>query len=467
MAHGHLDTLSAADESYLHRESATTQMHIGGVALFDGTAPSHEDFVAHVTGRLSLVPRYRQRVVAPPGGLGRHRWVDDRAFDIDFHIRREALPPPGGDDELRLLAAQVFSQRLDRARPLWELLLVEGFASERFAIINKTHHTLIDGVSGVDLMTVLFDATREPRVVEQQTWAPRRAPSAASLSASVAEGYARTAAGLTESAARAARRPRGAFGKVSESLSAMTESTLSAALRPMTASPLNVAIGAHRRLAFAPTRLDDFKLVKTALGGTVNDVVLTVVAGALRAWYESRGLATSGVTLRAGVPVSTRSAQDAGEFGNQVSLVVAPLPLQVADPVERLDRISKAMLEIKRSRQAVGAKTMIELQGFAPATILAQASRLPFSDRLYNVVVTNVPGPQLPLYILGHELTTLYPLPPLIGDRAVAIAVISYNGAVSFGLLGDYDALPDIDVIAEGVQSSLAELVERAAALTQ
>jgi len=462
VAHGHLDSLSAADESYLHRESATTQMHIGGVALFEGTPPGHVELLQHVGGRLALVPRYRQKVVAPPAGMGRHRWVDDGAFDIDFHVRRAALPAPGGEDELRSLAARIFSQRLDRSRPLWEMLLVEGFAHARFAIINKTHHTLIDGVSGVDLMTVLFDPTREPREVAQEPWLPRPSPSAASLSASVAGGYARAAAALPERAARAARRPRSTMARVGGSLGAMTESTLGAALRPMGSSSLNVRVGGHRRIAFTLAQLDDFKLVKDAFGGTVNDVVLTVVSGALRRWYETRGERTRGVTLRAGVPVSTRSAGDEGEFGNQVSLVVAPLPLHIADAVECLGVISKAMRGIKRSRQAVGAQAIIELQGFAPPTILAQASRLPFSDRLYNVVVTNVPGPQLPLYVLGRELTALYPLPPLIGDRAVAIAVISYNGGVSFGLLGDFDALPDIDVIAAGIAATLAELVERA-----
>jgi diacylglycerol O-acyltransferase len=454
-----MDRLTPVDAGFLHQEGPTTHMHVGGVALFEGPPPTHRELLDHIRHRLPLVPRYRQKIVTPPLWLGRQRWIDDPNFNLEYHVRHTALAAPGEEEQLRRLAARIYSQALDRSKPLWEMWLVEGVSGGRFALITKNHHALVDGIAGVDLMTTLFDTTRKPR---EQTpgddWNPRPQPGPSELSVT---GLRETAgalgamAGLPLRAAAAAVQPGKAAGQVAKMLEAVADVARGAILAPAPPSPLNVPITPHRRLAFAAARLEDFKAVKNAFGGTVNDVVLTAVAGALRRFYEFRGEDTEGVTLRVAVPVSTRG-DDHGAFGNRVTQVVAPHPL------ERLQVIRRAMDGIKDSKQAMGAEAIVGMQDFAPPTILAQASRLNFNNRLFNLLVTNVPGPQMPIYALGRELQTTYPIAFLAGDRALAIALLSYNGGVYFGLLADYDALPDIDVIVDGLEHALAELVELA-----
>jgi WS/DGAT/MGAT family acyltransferase len=456
-----MDRLTAIDASFLHQESPATHMHIGGVATFQGPPPSVDELLRHVAGRLSLVPRYRQKIVAPPLGLGRQHWVDDPNFRLDYHVRNTALPHPGGDVELRRLTARIFSQALDHNRPLWELWLVERLEGGRFALINKTHHALVDGVSGVDLMTMLFDIDREPRAVEAEPWYPRPEPTPVALSAAAVRGWGATLSRLPVRAAAAAANRRGLLDRTREAVEGVAEvawTTLNSA--PET--PLNVPITPHRRLEFVAAQLEDFKLVKNAFGGTVNDVVLTAVAGGLARFFERRGMPTDDLELHACVPVSTRGSDQRGTLGNQITQLVVPLPIYLDDAVERLARVSAEMAGVKESRQALGAEMIAAAQDFAPPTILAQASRLNFSKRLYNLLVTNVPGPQFEIFLLGRPMECVYPIAFLAGERALAIGVMSYNGTVNFGLIADHDAVPDLSVIATGIERALVDLVSLA-----
>ncbi len=459
----HLDRLSGVDAAFLHQEGAATHMHIGGIAVFTGPPPSYVELLEHVRSRLHLVPRYRQRLATPPFGLGRQRWIDDPRFNLEYHVRHSALPAPGDEDRLLRLAARVFSQRLDRSKPLWELWMVEGLADGSFALVSKTHHALVDGIAGVDLMTTLFDPEAQPRdLAPREPWVPEPSPSAAQLTAISLEGSVRSAAMQPLRAAAAVAQPARALSQTRETVAALAE-VVRQGWSSAPESPLNVRIGPHRRIAVATARLSDFKTVKDALGGTVNDVLLAVVAGAVRRWLHSRGERTEGMDLRVCVPISTRGDDQRGAFGNRLAQVVAPLPVALADPLERLRVVREAMDGLKDSRAAEGAETIAGMQDFAPPTILAQASRMNFSNRFFNLLVTNIPGPQVPLYVLGRQMRAVFPLAFLAGDRALAIAAMSYDGDVDFGLIADLDAMEDLDVLADGLRESLAEYVAAAA----
>ena len=463
MAQQHLDRLSAVDAAFLHQEGEATHMHIGAIARFAAPAPPYDEVLEHIRGRLHLVPRYRQKLAVPPGGLGRQRWIDDPRFNLEYHVRHTALPTPGDDERLLRLTGRIFSQRLDRTKPLWELWMVQGLNDGRWALISKTHHALVDGVSGVDLTTMLFDLEPEGRRAEAaDVWVPHPEPSDAELAAASLTSAARRTLGLPLRAAQLATQPSTALASARDTLGGLAE-VARASLSSAPDTPLNVSISPHRRITIAPARLDDFKLVKNAFGGTVNDVVLAVVAGALRDWLHSRGLRTEGLEMKACVPVSTRAPEDDGSLGNRITQLIAPLPIHIGDPVDRLRFVTAAMAGIKDSKQALGAELIAGAQDFAPPTILAQSSRMNFSTRFYNLLVTNIPGPQFPLYLLGRELEEIFPVAFLAGDRALAIAIMSYNGTMNFGLIGDLDAMADIDVVAEGITHALRELVRLAA----
>jgi WS/DGAT/MGAT family acyltransferase len=463
MAQAHGDRLSAVDASFLAQERANSHMHVGAVLIFEGPAPAYDDFLDHIRSRLHLVPRYRHKLAFPPLETGRPVWIDDPRFNLSYHVRHTALPQPGSEQQLRALAARIHSQRLDRAKPLWETWLVQGLEGGRFALISKSHHALVDGISGVDLMTVLFDASPVPQPAphEDAPWAAAPEPSGAALAARGLRGLTRLPFELAAGAVSAATRPATSLDRLREALEGIGEVAW-AGLNPAPSTPLNVPIGPHRRLAFVRNDLDQFKLVKNAFGGTVNDVVLTVVAGGLRTWLRARGVRTEGLELRALVPVSVRSSAQRGELGNRIVVMRGPLPVYVADPVARLRVVRQAMDGLKDSKQAVGAEVITGLEALAPPTILAQASRLQFSTRLFNLLVTNVPGPQFPLYVLGRELDDLFPVAFLPENQALAIAIMSYNGRMDFGLLGDYDALDDLDDLADALRESLAELLTAA-----
>jgi diacylglycerol O-acyltransferase len=459
---GHKDRLSAVDASFLHQEKESSHMHVGALALFEGPPPAREDFAAHIRSRLPLVPRYRQRLAFPRFEMGRPFWVDDPSFNLDYHVRHTALPRPGSDEELRQLVGRIFSQRLDRSKPLWEVWLVHGLEGGRFALISKTHHALVDGVAGVDIATVLFDLRPVPQQPpEEESWTPAPVPSDVDLVAEGVKGLVRTPVALAGRALGALRSPTRSLERAREAAEGIGE-VVWAGLNPAPEVPLNVPIGPHRRMWWVQSRLADFKAIKDALGGTVNDAVLAVVAGGLGRWLHTRGVRTEGLELRALVPVSIRTADESGTLGNRIAAMRAPLPVYVTDPVERLRLVQEAMGNLKQSKQALGAEVIAGLTDFAPPTLLAQASRLNFSTRLFNLIVTNVPGPQFPLYLLGREMEEIVPIAFLPENNALAIAIMSYNGKVDFGLLGDYDAMADLEDFGEMLADALTELLKAA-----
>jgi WS/DGAT/MGAT family acyltransferase len=467
MAQGHLDRLGSTDVSFLTNESSASHMHVGAILIFEGPAPSYEDLLDHVRSRLNLVPRFRQKLAYPPAQTGRPFWVDDPNLNLEYHVRHSALPAPGSEDQLRRMAARVFSQQLDRSKPLWELWLVQGLTRNRFALLTKTHHAVVDGVSGVDIATVLFDLNPVPEPAEQDdSWAPQPEPSPASLLVRGGEDLLQAPIRAVRRLERVVQHPESAARQVRDAVEAVSEVGWNFA-NPAPKVPLNVEIGSHRRYVWVRSDLDHFKRVKNALGGTVNDVVLAVVAGALRDWLRGRGIRTEGLELRAQVPVSIRARDEHGQLGNRLAAMRAPLPVYVADPVRRLRLVTEAMRGLKQSKQALGAEVISRFNDFAPPTLLAQAVRINFSTRLFNLTVTNVPGPQVPLYILGRELEDIFPIGFLPPNQALFVAIMSYNGGVNFGLLADYDAMDDVDVVAKGIDQGIAELVDAADAVTE
>jgi WS/DGAT/MGAT family acyltransferase len=457
------DRLTGLDSSFLHLEHDATHMHVAGCMVFDGQAPAYDELVDQILSRLHLVPRYRQRLAFVPLNQGRPVWVDDPHFNVAFHVRHTALPNPGGEDQLKRLCGRIFSQALDRSRPLWEIWLVEGLTEDRFALLSKTHHALVDGISGVDIATVLFDASPDPVPVAPPDgeWIPRPLPTGAQLLVEALRERATVPTEIVRGVRATLRGPRHVAARVGRALGGIgAVARLATASAPD--SPLNVRIGPHRRFTWVRGDLAQFKAAKNALGGTVNDVVLAAVAGALGRYLRIHGEDTEDTVLRAMVPVSVRADVERGALGNRVAAMWAPLPIGLTDPVQRLLTISRAMDGIKDSGQAVGAQVLTELTGFAPPTIMAQAARLQARQRMFNLVVTNVPGPQIPLYLLGRQLEAMFPMVPLAANQALGIAIMSYNGQLNFGLNADYDALRDLEALADALRASIDELVTAA-----
>jgi diacylglycerol O-acyltransferase len=454
-------------------------MHVGGLTIVEGPPPTMEEFLEQIRMRLHLVPRYRHKLAYTALDSGRPVWVDDPGFNLEYHVRHTALPSPGKWDQLQNLTARIFSQALDRSKPLWEMWLIEGLSpkmeapslpgrphhppGDRFALISKTHHSLIDGIAGVDLATVLFDITPDPPPLRHsgRPWKPKPQPDTTELVAVGVRGAVRAGVEMVSGAVSALTHPERTLERAREAAEGVGE-IVWAGLNPAPETPLNVEIGPHRRFVGVAANLEDFKFVKNALGGTVNDVVLAVVTGALRSFLIARGKRTEGVEMRALVPVSVRTVGERHEGGNRIVVMRGPLPVYIADPLQRLRFVSHAMNGLKESKQALGAEVIAGAQNFAPPTILAQASRLNFSTRLFNLIVTNVPGPQFPLYVLGRRMERVYPVAFLPQNHALAVAIMSYAGEMNFGLLGDFDALPDIESIGESIAAELAELVELA-----
>ncbi|MGI9557985.1 MAG: WS/DGAT/MGAT family O-acyltransferase [Solirubrobacterales bacterium] len=462
MAQAHMDRLSSTDASFLTQETSHSHMHVGAVLIFEGPPPGYEDLLEHVQSRLHLVPRFRQKLAFSPFETGRPFWVDDPNFNLGYHVRHSALPSPGSREQLRNMVARVFSQQLDRTKPLWELWLVQGMKRKRFAIVTKTHHALVDGVSGVDIATVLFDVKPVPEPIKPETeWVAEPEPSGAQLLARNLEDLATTPIRLARGLERALEDPGTTVKHAAEAVEGVGEIAWNLA-NPAPDVPLNVPIGSHRRFAWVRADLDDLKAIKNRLGGTVNDVVLSVVTGALRGWLRARGIRTEGLELRGLVPVSVRSPDEHGELGNRLAALRGPLPVYVEDPVKRLDAVKVEMGGVKESKQALGAEAIVRFNDFAPPTLLVQSSRLNFSTRLFNLIVTNVPGPQIPLYVLGRELENVFPVAFLPQNHALAIAIMSYNGHMDFGLLADYDSMGDVELIGDGIEHAIAELRQAA-----
>ena len=503
------DRLSALDVSFLYLEEPSTPMHVGGLLTFQPPPEGfdYDGLVALIGHRIGLVPRYRQKVKWVPGNLASPVWVDDPDFDLAYHVRRSALPKPGSEEQLRELAARLISRPLDRTRPLWELYLIEGLAggpgpagalsgaraagvepglgapgagsspgaagagsspgaagagSNRVAIMTKTHHAMVDGISAVDLATVLLDLTPRPRETAPDPWVPEREPSGLTLVADAVREIVRRPAAVLDTVRMGVADARAVAGKAVGALSGLTAAARVVA-RPAPGSPLNVAVGEQRRLGVARTLLDDYKKVRKAHGGTVNDVVLATCSGALRNWLLSRGEPVVGSTvIRAMVPVSVRGADEQSALGNRVSSMFVDLPVGEPNPVVRLSRISHEMKGLKDSGQSVGADALVKLAGFAAPTLHALGARVAnrATHRLFNLVITNVPGPQFPLYANGARMLEMFPVVPLVKNTALSIGLMSYDGGVFYGLTADRDAMADVDVVGAMIEESLAELVE-------
>ncbi|HEV3375744.1 MAG TPA: wax ester/triacylglycerol synthase family O-acyltransferase [Thermoleophilaceae bacterium] len=457
------DRLTGLDASFLHIEDASSHMHVAGVMIFEGPPPPYSELLDAVERRLHLVPRYRQRLAFVPLGQGRPRWVDDPHFNLRYHVRSTALASPGSERQLKDLAGRVFSQQLDRDKPLWEVWLVEGLGDDRFAVLSKTHHALVDGISGVDIMSVLFDTSPDPVAPTDpgDRWLPRPLPTRAQLLAEALVERATIPTEIARSVRAVLRGPRRIAEAVRDSAVGVGAMAW-AGLNPAPSSPYNKSIGPHRRFTWVRADLRHIKAIKDELGGTVNDVVLSVVAGGLGRHLRRRGHNTDGLELKAMVPVSVRADVERGALGNRVAAMMAPLPVWCQEPVARLDIVSEQLKGLKAGGQAVGAQVITNLSGFAPPTIMAQAARLMGRQRFFNVVVTNVPGPQFPLYLLGRRMLDPFPMVPLAKNQALGIALLSYDGRINFGLVGDYDLLWDLEEFAADLEESLTELAEAA-----
>jgi diacylglycerol O-acyltransferase / wax synthase len=473
------ERMSSLDVSFLYVEGRTTPMHVGGLAVFeppragDGAHPfDYEQLVTLLEERIALVPRYRQRIRFVPGHLANPVWVDDPTFDITYHVRRSALPKPGSEQQLLEFCARIQSRPLDRDRPLWEIYLVEGLTGGRIAVITKSHHAMVDGISAVDISQVILDDAADERHRVPDLWMPEPEPSSSRLVMDAVQDLVRRPASLVDTVRLGVNDARATAGTVFGMFGGLF-SAAKVAVRPAPTSPLNAVIGEQRRFAVARSSLADYRLLRARHGTTVNDVVLATVAGALRGWLLFRGESVpASKTVRAMVPLSIRgnehqptaAANDqptAAVTGNRVSAFFVDLPVGEANPLMRLAQVSYAMKAHKESGQSVGADAIVALSGFAPPTLHALGARAAngLTRRLFNVVVTNVPGPQHALYAAGARMLEMFPVVPLAEGQAVSIGVTSYDGGVYFGLNADRDAMPDVDVLASLIEESLGELL--------
>jgi WS/DGAT/MGAT family acyltransferase len=435
--------------------------------------------VRHVEARIALVPRYRQRVRFVPGRIANPVWVDDERFDVSYHVRRSALPRPGSQTQLEELVARLQARRLDRSRPLWELIVVEGLEDGGFAVVTKVHQTLVDGVNAVDLGQVVLDDDEDGHEPPLHTWRPGREPSFVELMAGAVTDTLRRPQQLVETARSGLGDLLSAGGKAAEALGGLAVAARSAT-RPQARSPLNVDIGAHRRFAMVATDLEDYRRVRShhtppragrpdgdAVRPTVNDVVLATLAGALRTWLQGRGVGvgTSSV-VRTLVPMSVKAEDpaDAGAIGSRVASLLVELPTGEPSPLMRLHQIAYQTRSHREAGQALSAPAIAGIAGFAPPTLHSLGARVAsgLSRRLFTLVVTNVPGPQHSLFLDGSRLLASYPVIPLAKGQALGIGLTSYDGEVHYGLNADRDAMPDLDDLRRCVTDALAELVEAA-----
>jgi diacylglycerol O-acyltransferase len=461
-----VDRMSPTDAGFYFAESENIPLHVGSVTVFEGPPPSYGDLVRLLVSKLPRVPRYRQRVRTVPLHIGRPMWVDDEHFQILYHVRHTAVPRPGGAEQLRNLAGRVLGQRLDMTKPLWEVWLVEGLEGDRWALISKVHHCMVDGVAGTDLMQLIFDLDPSAEHAEPVGWTPEPAPStmsvvAGSLRDAVAHPVSQLGAlpGLDQlrQAPKALLRRGATLGSALPGLARQITT-------PMARS-LNGPIGPHRRWAWSETSLDEIKRVRAGLGGTVNDVVLTAITHGFRDLLEGRGELTDGLVVRSMVPVSVRRVGERGTLNNQVSAVFVDLPVAEPDPVQRLESLRGQMDEYKRVMNALDARSIIALGEFVAPTLLALGTRVGMRAGQWwtQTVTTNVPGPPVPLYVLGRQMCSLYAYVPIGAGSRVSIGIYSYVRAMTFGINVDFDAFPDVDVLAQGICRGMEELVEIAA----
>ncbi len=452
------EDLSPADRSSLAAEQGTVNMAVGGLLIFDdGDGMAYERVLERVDARLHLVPRYRQRLHSTAAGLANPVWVDDDGFDLGWHVRRAALPAPGGDEQLAELAGRELSRRLDRSRPLWELTVIEGLDGGRAALLAKMHHALVDGVAAVDIGTVLLDPSPEPMDIPapEEPWAPRSYERTRHLTRLAATPIVRAQKLLLDSATRAlSPDPRRAAGDLKSATELLVQLARTRPSAPMT--PLNAGQGPNRRFAMARASLADLKLAGKAQGGTVNDALLAAVAGMLRRYLEAAGEPVER-PLVALVPVSVRRSGDEG--GNHISTVLVDLPVGEPDPAARVAAIHATMAEIKQSAAVRAGALLVGASGWAPPLVSSTLARAMGGVRAFNLVVSNVPGPQQPFWLNGCRLLAVHPAVPLNpGTQGLSVGIVSYDGSVCFGLLADRDLDPPLAVAAAGLQDTLAEL---------
>ncbi len=461
-----MDRLSPLDSVFLHVEDGVTHMHIASCAIFERPAPPYHELVELVAGKLALLPRYRQKVRFTPGQLGRPVWVDDPHFNLAYHVRHSALPPPGGQEELDSLMGRLMAVELDRHRPLWEMWMIEGLSGGRWAMISKVHHCMVDGVSGTDLMALLLDSKRRVgKRPHADRWEPASEPSDAALVIGAAADLLRTPAEQLRAVLRRPLRTVSSFRDLVQGGIAFGRD-----LRPTPALSIEGAIGPHRRWAVARTSLAELRAIRGVLGGTVNDVVLAAITGAFRDLLLERGERVEGVALRSLVPVSVRAPDDHTP-NNQVAAMVAELPVGIADPVDRFAAIHEHLAALKASHQAEASEAMNALAGLTPPLLTALGLRLATAamrrvpQRNVNTVTTNVPGPPSALYALGREMLEYLPYVPLSQGVRIGVAILSYNGQVRFGVTGDYDTVPEVQWFCGRIEACVAELGERAASV--
>jgi WS/DGAT/MGAT family acyltransferase len=460
-----MDRLSALDALFVDAEDRDphTSMAIASIAVFEGPVPSHEDVLAFLAGRLPRVPRYRQKLRPVPLRMGRPVWVDDPGFDLRYHVRRTALPAPGGDKQLADLMARVMSQRLDRDHPLWEYWFAEGLAGGRWAVISKVHHCMVDGISGTDLYRVIFDFSPEPSPPAADDRTVGAEPSGIELAAQAAVDTVvfpvREALAI---GGTVAADPGGAVRQAAGTARAIAK--LAPALWPAAGSSLSGHIGKQRRYIWARSSLDDVKAIKQELGGTVNDVVLAAISGGFRALLLARGEEPGPHMVRSLVPVSLRAPGEEGIYENRVSAVLADLPVHVADPVQRLAAVQAELQILKTTREAMVGEALTSLGRYTPFPLTSWWVRLAFGlpQREIVTVTTNVPGPQQPLYGLGRRLLEIIPYVPIASTVRTGISIFTYCGNVTFGITGDFGANPDLDVIAHGIEHGMSELLQAA-----
>ena len=459
-----MDRLKPLDAVFVDAEDEDlhTSMAIASIAVFEGPPPSHEEFLAYLAGRLPRVPRYRQKLRTVPFRLGPPVWVDDPHFDLRYHVRRTALPAPGGDQQLAELMARVMSQRLDRDHPLWEYWVIEGLARERWALISKVHHCMVDGVSGTDLYRVIFDFSPEPSPPAADDRAAGAEPSALGLAVHAVLDNAMLPARQALALSGAAADPGGAIRQAAGTARAVAK--LAPALWPTAGSSLSGPIGKQRRYTWARASLDDVKKIKRELGGTVNDVVLAAISGGFRALLLARGEQPQPHMVRSLVPVSVRAPGEEGIYGNQVSAVLADLPVHVPGPAERLAAVQTELQALKASKEAVAGEALVALGRYSWYPLASWWVRLAFAlpQREVVTVTTNVPGPGQPLYGMGRRLLEIIPYVPIATTVRTGISIFSYNGNVTFGITGDFASNPDLDVLARGIEQGVSELLAAA-----
>lgn len=460
-----MDRLGPLDAVFINAEDGITHMHIGSCAIFAGPPPLFDDVVALIASKLPLLPRYRQRLRFVPGGLAHPVWVDDPRFHLEYHVRHSALPAPGGEAELEHLMGRLMAQELDRERPLWEAWVIDGLSDDRWALISKVHHCMVDGVSGTDMMTVMLDPDPDAVTAPPDVWAPGPEPSDTRLLVDAATELATMPLRLTRAVVGDLRDPRAAWRSASDVLAGL--GSFARLVRPAPEVSIEGGIGPHRVWAAGRSTLADVGLIRQAFGGSVNDVVLAAITGAFRDVLLERGESLDGVTMRTLVPVSVRSGGDTSP-NNQVAPIIAELPVSIADPLERLQVVREQMVVLKASHQAEAGAAVFDAIEYTPAALQAMAVRglvalgRRAAQHNVNTVTTNVPGPQYPLFALGRGLLEYLPFVPLSSGVRIGVAILSYNGHLAFGVTGDYDTVPEVHFMAERIEAQIKVLREHA-----